>query len=63
MAEIIGEIQMFIFLSVIYWTLVALLAIPFRFYADPLALRKPSRARWVHRQPATNVFEALKRQG
>ena len=37
----VGTAQMIILLSVIYWTLLAITAIPYRLLADPLGLRSP----------------------
>lgn len=62
-AELVGNVQMIILLTIIYWTLLALVAIPFKFLADPLAIRRPSAARWRARRPASNVFESMRRQG
>ena len=62
-AEIMGNIQMIILLSLIYWTMVFFLALPFRFLADPLALRRPGRSRWISRDPISNVMDSMRRQG
>ena len=62
-AEILGNIQMTILLSLIYWTMMALIAVPFRLLADPLALRHPSRARWIPRSSASQTLDDMRRQG
>lgn len=63
LAEIIGTVQMVIILSLVYWTLLAVMAIPFRIFADPLALRDPERARWVQYEPADDFLSGMKKQG
>jgi len=42
----LGTVQMFLMLTIIYWTLLASIAIPMKVFSDPLGLkRKPSQ--WV----------------
>lgn len=62
-AEIVGNIQMIILLSLIYWTLLLPLAVPFRLFADPLVLRDPRRARWITRHQVTDILQSMKKQG
>ena len=62
-AEILGNVQMVVILSLLYWTFVLLLALPFRLVADPLALRRPGRARWISRDPISSILESMRRQG
>ena len=62
-AELLGNVQMTIFLTVIYWTLFMLIAIPFKLLADPLQKRGPGQGRWVHRHPVSDILEAMKKQG
>ena len=62
-AEIVGTIQMVIVLSVIYWTIFALIALPFKVLADPLQLRRRQRLRWIHREPTPLTVEWMRRQG
>ena len=63
LAEILGNIQMFIILSLIYWTIFAVVAIPIKFFTDPLVLKRPDRASWISKEPVANVHEFMKRQG
>ena len=46
-ATVLGTIQMWVILTVIYWTLLPIIAIPFKFLADPLTLRRSNRGGWV----------------
>jgi len=62
-ATILGNIQMIIMLSVIYWIMLTLLAIPFKLLTDPLGLRRPGNRRWIQRQPISEVMESMRRQG
>ena len=61
-ATAIGTVQMIVTLSLIYWILLPLVAIPFRLLADPLALRGAQRARWVLGRPTYSGLEFLKKQ-
>ena len=62
-AEVIGNIQLTILLTIIYWVLVPLIAVPFKFLADPLSVRKSAKPQWIHREPILDVLEQLKKQG
>ncbi len=62
-AVILGNVQMIILLSLVYWTFLVFLAIPFRFLSDPLALRNADRVRWVPRHPVSDVLDSMRRQG
>ena len=61
-AVLLGNIQMTIILSVLYWTFVALFAIPFRLLADPLSLRSSQGTRWVQRPPDTVTLDSMRKQ-
>ena len=61
---IIGNIQMTILLTLVYWTIVTLTAIPFRFLADPLSLRRSSRnCGWRKREPIADMRKSMRKQG
>lgn len=62
-AEILGNIQMTILLSLIYWTLLLMLAIPFKLISDPLSIKRVRCSRWISRVPASDVLESMRRQG
>ena len=61
-ATVIGNVQMAILLSMVYWTIVALTAIPMRFLSDPLTLRRPKQG-WIKIEPVTDVLDSMKKQG
>ncbi len=61
-AEILGAVQMTIILSLVYWTLVMIMAVFLKPLADPLALRRSHRNLWVRREDAADVMESMKRQ-
>ena len=62
-AEILGNIQMIIILTIIYWILVSVTAIPYKLFTDRLGLRRSGTYRWVSRGPVPDVLEAMRRQG
>ena len=63
LAEILGNVQMIVLLSLIYWTLLFMVAVPFKVLADPLALRGPASVHWVPRPPESNRLDSMKKQG
>ena len=62
-AEVIGNFQMIVLLTVLYWTVVLLIAVPFKLFSDPLGLRGFGRAHWTTREPISDVLESMRRQG
>ena len=62
-AEIFGNVQMIIILSLVYWTVIPLLAIPMKLLADPLQLRVRGHVSWAERRPQVDVLGSMKRQG
>jgi hypothetical protein len=62
-AEVLGNIQMILILSLVYWSFLAVIALPFKLLADPLAMRRSHRARWVSRRPLSNVLESMRKEG
>ena len=63
LANIIGTIQMIVILSIIYWSFLAIIAIPFKMLADPLSFRAANRARWIDRHHETVSLESMRKQG
>lgn len=63
LAEIIGNIQMTVVLALMYWTVLFLIAVPFKLLSDPLSLRNFGHARWIKREPISDVLESMRRQG
>ena len=61
-AEILGAFQMLIILSLLYWTMVMIMAVFLKLLADPLALRSSHRNLWVRRQDAADILESMRRQ-
>ena len=61
-ATVLGNIQMVILLSLIYWTMVAVTSIPMRIFSDPLALRR-SKQGWVKREAVANTLDSMTKQG
>lgn len=61
-AEILGNIQLFILFSLVYWTLVLLVAIPMKLFTDPLALKGRRSAGWISRPPDLHILDSMGRQ-
>ena len=62
-AETLGNIQMVVLLTIIYWTGFLVLAIPFKLLSDPLSLKRPGGSRWIDRTPIADVLESMRKQG
>ena len=62
-AVFLGNIQLTIYLSLIYWTFLVVIALPFKLLADPLSIRHSRKRGWVLRRAATDILESMKRQG
>ena len=61
--EFLGNFQMIVILTLVYWIVMTLTAIPFKLLADPLALRDASRSRWIQRARVADVLESMRKQG
>ena len=59
-AEIVGTVQMVIILTLVYWTIVAAMAIPFKILADPLGFKRPSG--WKPRHQGGSDLDWMKDQ-
>ena len=62
-AAILGNIQITILLSLMYWLLLPFWALPYRLCSDRLALRNPARVRWIRRIPGADRLNAMRKQG
>jgi hypothetical protein len=62
-AAVIGNVQMIIILSVVYWTMVTMVALPLKLTADPLGLRPSNRYHWVQRHPTGDPLGSMRQQG
>mgnify|MGYP001437058781 CR=1 FL=1 len=62
-AEILGNIQMVVLLTIIYWTMMLIIAVPFKLFADPLCLKKGKAVDWITKDDVTNDLESMRRQG
>ena len=62
-AELMGNVQMIVLLTLIYWTFVLPLALPFKLFVDPLALKRTGRPRWISRDRISSILESMHRQG
>ena len=61
-ATALGTVMMVVWLSLIYWILLPLFALPFKLLADPLQLRGHPPA-WTVSVPIDNFDEWAHRQG
>jgi hypothetical protein len=63
LAEIFGNVQMIVILSLLYWTLFLFIALPFKILAKPLTPRRREDVRWIIRDPESNPARSMRDQG
>ena len=61
-AEIMGTVNLVIILSILYWTMVMVVAIPFRIASDPLRIKTSKDHGWVVRESFNTDLESMKNQ-
>ena len=61
-AQFLGNVQMILLLSILYWTVVTLIAIPYKILSNPLSISKGDRTLWNPRTPVENVLESMRKQ-
>ena len=61
-AHLIGAVQMVVLLTVVYWTFIPLMYVPFGLISDPLRLRRPKGSGWRKREVPDDAMEYMLRQ-
>ena len=61
-AEMMGTVNLVIILSIMYWTMVAVIAIPFKLASDPLRIKTSEGHGWVVREPFDTDVESMRNQ-
>ena len=41
----------------------AIMALPFKLFSDPLAIKGPDRVRWIKREPVGEMWAEMQKQG
>ncbi len=62
-ARMIGTIQMLAIVTLVYFTLILPVAIPFKLMADPLRLKRRRGSQWQLRIGSEETLESMRRQG
>ena len=62
-AAVIGNIQMIVLLSIIYWSFASTVAIPLKILSDPLMLRRRTKAEWTPLEKNNDYKDSMTRQG
>ena len=62
-AIIFGNVQMIVVLTLVYWIMVAMVALPFKLLADPMSLRRPRHPVWTQRIVDEDLPNSMHRQG
>jgi len=60
---VIGNFQLTLFLTIIYWSFLLIIAVPFKIFSDPLGFRRKNRGRWIERREEADILDSMKRQG
>ena len=53
---------MVVMLSLMYWTFLIIIAIPFQLFADSLTARRSKHTQWVVRPPSSQLLESMRKQ-
>ena len=61
-AEMMGTVNLVIVLSIIYWTMVTVVAIPFKMGSDPLRIKTSEGHGWVVRESSATDLESMRSQ-
>ena len=62
-AEIMGNIQMTVLLTLIYWSLILVVAIPFKVITGRQASTHQANVHWVSREPVSDLLDSMREQG
>ncbi len=62
LGEKLGNLQIILLLSLAYWTIGLLSAIPIKLFSDRLSLKKNSEGWKTHKSP-TDIFTSMRKQG
>ena len=62
-AKVLGTVQMIIILSIIYWTILAVIAIPFKVLADPLSRKSHGESQWIKKEARRLGLTEMQSQG
>tara|TARA_B100000029_G_scaffold291004_1_gene284579 strand:+ start:1492 stop:1773 length:282 start_codon:yes stop_codon:yes gene_type:complete len=62
LGEKLGNLQIILLLSLAYWTIGLLSAIPMKLFSDRLSLKKNSKGWKTHKSP-TDIFTSMRKQG
>lgn len=62
LGEKLGNLQIILLLSLAYWTIGLLSAIPIKLFSDRLSLKKNPEGWKTHRSP-TDIFTSMRKQG
>ena len=61
-AHIVANIQIVLALTLIYWLLLAPMAVVLKLVSDPLTLRQPRRPEWKLRRSSPSTLEGMRKQ-
>ena len=62
-AHVLGTVQMMIVLTLVYWTILAVMAVPYRFFADSLSTKSRGGKGWTEREPVADRWTEMQSQG
>lgn len=62
-AEIMGNIQITILLTLIFGSLLLILAVPFRLLGSRIVRRNSKTVQWISREPISHPLDSMSKQG
>ena len=62
-AHVLGTIQMVVILTLVYWVMLSIMAIPFRFFSDSLGNKGQGVKGWTKREPVADRWATMQDQG
>ena len=61
-AEKLGTFQMMLLLSIVYWSIMLIMAIPLKIFSDPLKIKRSNNSNWSKVDTEANILESMKNQ-
>ena len=61
--QIDQNVQMIVILTAMYWSMLLIVAVPFKLFSDPLFLKSNKPIEWHQRAEKKYDLESLRRQG
>ena len=61
-AHMLGNVQIVIALTLVYWLMLAPMAVVLKLVSDPLTLRRPQQPEWTQRRSSPRTLDGMRKQ-